>query len=71
MARTKTTQQPLALQSDINRPPEVTVRRGSDAAKVADRPQLTGDPEFDAVEMRETSRGEAFPPGFTDGMLGG
>lgn len=65
MDRAKT-RQPPALQGDFVGKPDVTVKRGADAAKVADSAHLTGNAEFDAVELRETSRAQAFPPGFLD-----
>lgn len=34
--------------------PEVSVRRGSEAQRIADEPLLTGDPEWDAIELAAT-----------------
>lgn len=39
---------------DRDAPPETEVRRDEDARKLADTPHLTGDPEWDAVELAET-----------------
>lgn len=36
-------------------PPQAEVRRDADAAKLADTPHLTGDPEWDAIELAETA----------------
>lgn len=33
---------------------QATVLRGADAEKIADVPHLTGDPEWDAMELAET-----------------
>ena len=35
--------------------PKTEVRRDADAAKMADTPHLTGDPEWDEVELAETA----------------
>ena len=39
---------------DENAPPEVVVRDDEEARALADTPHLTGDPEWDAVELAET-----------------
>lgn len=36
------------------RPASVSTRTGAPAAEVADKPNLTGDPEWDAIELAET-----------------
>ena len=42
------------LDRDGHGPPDVTVRTGEEARKLADTPHLTGDPEWDEIELRET-----------------
>lgn len=39
---------------DDARPSAVRTRTGAEAAEIADQPHLTGDPEWDAVEIAET-----------------
>lgn len=39
---------------DFSSQPEVKTAKGEKARKLADRPHLTGDPEFDAIELAET-----------------
>jgi hypothetical protein len=39
---------------DEHAPPDVTVRTDPEARKLADTPHLTGDPEWDEIELRET-----------------
>jgi len=40
--------------SDREAPPQSDVHRDESARKLADTPHLTGDPEWDAVELAET-----------------
>jgi hypothetical protein len=40
------------------REPEVEVVEGEEAAPLADKPHLTGDPEWDALELAETDPGK-------------
>jgi len=50
-------------------PAKVTVLRGAGAQAVADKPRLTGDPEFDAIELQATSPdAEPFPASFLEGL---
>lgn len=39
---------------DDDRPNAVRTRTGAEAAAIADKPHLTGDPEWDAIEIAET-----------------
>jgi hypothetical protein len=41
------------LDADLE-PVQATVRAGAEGSKVADTPHLTGDPEWDALELAET-----------------
>lgn len=50
-------------------PAKVTVLRGTEAQAVADKPRLTGDPEFDAIELQATSPdAQPFPASFLEGL---
>lgn len=43
-----------AHRDDLPSQPEMQTRTGEEARSIADKPHLTGDPEWDALELAET-----------------